>query len=647
MQFKNPELLFAFLLLVIPIIVHLFQLRKFQKTPFTNLKFLKEVTLQTRKSSQLKKWLVLLTRLFALACIILAFAQPYSTTKTDAAAQSETVIYIDNSLSLQAKGAQGEMLKTATQQLFKNSNIPEELSWFTNNSSSQKTTTANFKSAILDLSYSSNSLNLRETLLKAESFFSNDQTTIKNLVWISDFQGQENFPDLSNSNLNISTLQMRPSNTNNLVIDSISISGVNSSSLELSVLISNYGEAQENVPIALYKKEALIARTSVEIQKNASATATFEVEDTNFEGTISITDQSLLFDNQFHFNINKKSKIKVLSIHKESDAFLRKIYTSDEFDFTSQQLNQLDFNILQEQNTIILNQLEEINTVLQNALNAFVENGGSLVVIPPEEINLSSYNSFFSQFNLGSISKSSSEEKQITTIHFSHPIYQNVFEGQVTNFQYPKVGRHFLLLPAGRQSSRNHTPVLSFEDNSDFLIQSQNIFVFTGALTTENSNFINSPLVVPTFYRIAKQSLPLPDLYYTIGNQNEFAVPVSLPQDHILSLKNETVDFIPLQRNSSNKVLITTNEQPEEAGIYGVFDKETKLQSVSFNYARSESKLTYMNPANWVGTTNYNSLDAVFEKLAEDSSVREFWKWFVIFALFFLAIEMFLLKLLK
>ena len=64
MQFKNPELLFAFLLLVIPIIVHLFQLRKFQKTPFTNLKFLKEVTLQTRKSSQLKKWLVLLTRLF-------------------------------------------------------------------------------------------------------------------------------------------------------------------------------------------------------------------------------------------------------------------------------------------------------------------------------------------------------------------------------------------------------------------------------------------------------------------------------------------------------------------------------------------------------------------------------------------------------
>lgn len=640
MQFKNPELLFALLLLVIPIIVHLFQLRKFQKTPFTNLKFLKEVTLQTRKSSQLKKWLVLLSRLLALACIIFAFAQPYFTIKTDATTQSETVIYIDNSLSLQAKGAQGELLQTATQQIFKNTDIPEELSWFTNNSGSQQTTIADFKSGILNLTYSANSLSLQETLLKAKTFFSNDQTTAKNLIWISDFQGQENFPDLSNSNLNVSTVQLKPSNTNNLAIDSVYISSVNSSTLELGVLLSNYGEAVENVPIALHRKGELIARTSNAIKKNGTATATFEIDDTDFEGMIAITDQSLLFDNEFYFNINKKSKIRVLSINQTSDAFLKKIYTSDEFDFVSQQINQLDFNILQEQNTIVLNQLEEINPVLQNPLNQFVENGGSLIVIPTLQPNTESYNPFFSQLNLGTISSTSASEKQLTTIHFSHPIYQNVFENQATNFQYPTVTSHFSL-------SRKHTPILTFEDNSDFLIQNEKVFVFTGSLAAENSNFTNSPLVVPTFYRIAKQSLPLPELYYTIGNPNEFAVSISLPQDHILSLKNETVDFIPLQRNSSNSVLITTTDQPETAGIYGVYDKGTKLESVSYNYSRSQSRLNYMNPANWTGTTNYNSLDSIFEKLSADSSVRDFWKWFLIFALLFLAIEMFLLKLLK
>ena len=83
MQFKHPELLYALFALLIPIIIHLFQLRKFKKEAFTNVAFLKKVTSQTRKSSQIKKWLTLITRLFLLACLIFAFAQPYfSKTKT-------------------------------------------------------------------------------------------------------------------------------------------------------------------------------------------------------------------------------------------------------------------------------------------------------------------------------------------------------------------------------------------------------------------------------------------------------------------------------------------------------------------------------------------------------------------------------------
>ncbi|HSJ12255.1 MAG TPA: BatA domain-containing protein, partial [Gillisia sp.] len=66
MQFIHPEVLFALFLLIIPVIVHLFQLRKFRKESFTNVKFLKKLSRQTRKSSQLKKWLVLATRLLLL-----------------------------------------------------------------------------------------------------------------------------------------------------------------------------------------------------------------------------------------------------------------------------------------------------------------------------------------------------------------------------------------------------------------------------------------------------------------------------------------------------------------------------------------------------------------------------------------------------
>ena len=54
MQFKHPEVLYFLALLIIPILVHLFQLQKFVKVPFTNVAFLQKLALQTRKSSKLK-----------------------------------------------------------------------------------------------------------------------------------------------------------------------------------------------------------------------------------------------------------------------------------------------------------------------------------------------------------------------------------------------------------------------------------------------------------------------------------------------------------------------------------------------------------------------------------------------------------------
>ena len=95
MQFKHPELLYALFLLLIPIFIHLFQLRKFQKVAFTNVSFLKKVTIETRKSSQLKKWITLLTRMLIFICLIIAFAQPFSASKSALSQNKETVIYID------------------------------------------------------------------------------------------------------------------------------------------------------------------------------------------------------------------------------------------------------------------------------------------------------------------------------------------------------------------------------------------------------------------------------------------------------------------------------------------------------------------------------------------------------------------------
>ena len=154
MQFKHPEFLYALFLLLIPIIVHLFQLRRFQTVDFTNVKFLKRVIMQTRKSSQLKKWLTLITRILLLTFLILAFARPYFSKNNNLNKEIEYVIYLDNSFSMSAKGNNGELLKRAAQDLIEK--IPEQqrFTLFTNNSVFKDVTINDLKNELIEISYS-------------------------------------------------------------------------------------------------------------------------------------------------------------------------------------------------------------------------------------------------------------------------------------------------------------------------------------------------------------------------------------------------------------------------------------------------------------------------------------------------------------
>ena len=110
MQFKNPEILYFLALLIIPILVHLFQLQKFVKTPFTNVAFLQKLVRETRKSFRLKKWLILCVRMLLFTAILFSFSQPYFSNK-HVNKNQHTFIYLDNSLSTNSIGDKGNLLQ--------------------------------------------------------------------------------------------------------------------------------------------------------------------------------------------------------------------------------------------------------------------------------------------------------------------------------------------------------------------------------------------------------------------------------------------------------------------------------------------------------------------------------------------------------
>lgn len=641
MQFKYPEVLYALLLLLIPILVHLFQLRRFEKTAFTNVKFLQNVILQTRKSSQLKKWLILCTRLLALAALVIAFAQPYFANRDIVKTENETVIYLDNSFSMQTKGEKGALLKRAVQELLNTVPEDEEVTIFTNTETYKNTTVKSIRNELLQLDYSHQQEAIPAVILKGRKLFSKQQNSVKNLILISDFQQQEQLSVQNDSTFTTNYIQLKPANANNISLDSLYIAEQDANSITIAVSLKNSGVPIQDVPVSLYDGGSLIAKSSVNLDTQNASEVTFSIPSNKvIQGNIKIDDNSLQFDNQLFFNVNAPKKINVLAVNEADDEFLKKLYTEDEFNLISAPVNQLNYNAISTQQLIILNELKTIPNPLLTALRSFKQNGGSLVIIPAKESNLASYNELLRSVSVWDMVELKDTEKKITQINFSHPLLTNVFEKKVTNFQYPKVNSYFMI-------QKVLDMILQFENNAPFLFENRNTYLFTAPINDENSNFKNSPLIVPIFYNIGKNSLKLTDLYYTLGKENTFDVQTSLSQDAVLTIASTSEEFIPLQQTANNKVRLTTDEFPNVAGTYDIKNQNTVLQQVSYNFDRQESTLQYHNIANLYPNNTHTTVAQFFEDLKSEQSVASLWKWFVIFALLFLCIEILILKFVK
>ncbi|MBE0424988.1 MAG: BatA domain-containing protein [Lutibacter sp.] len=651
MQFKHPEILYALLLLIIPIIVHLFQLQRFVKVPFTNVAFLKNVERQTRKSAKLKKWLVLISRLLALSCIILAFSQPYFS-KSSTQQQVNVTIYLDNSNSMQAKGEKGELLKSAAQKIIENNNLQNSaFTLITNDENLKNLDAIGLKNELISLQYSPNKLDLNTVLLKAKSNYSTETNTLNKIILISDFQNInfENKIDFTIVNSSIFLLVLSPKEVPNIFLDSVAVEHKSTTEITLKALVKSSKIISETIPVSLFQDETLMGKTTAKFANSNRQSVEFTLTNAdNFNGKISLVDDGMQFDNDFYFSISAPEKINVLSIGNQAE-FLPKIYTEKEFNFTTAPLSNLNYNTIQNQQLIILNELAEIPAELQRSLIEFLENGGNLVVIPSQNIKTDSYNRLLNVFKAGKINGKIENEHQITAINYGHPLIDDVFEKKVTNFQYPKTALHY------QNNSRNSSAILKFDNNSAFISSTKignGTFYWVAAPLNKNvSDFMQSPLVVPIFYNFSKTGLKNSRLYYTIAPENNIEIKASIGKDDVLKISNETGAFIPLQKVFQNKVDLILSDVTLQSGFYKVSSGNNVLKTFALNYNREESDANYADLKSLAGNaenvTVSTSIDDLFDEIENQHKINWLFKWFLAFSVLFLFIEMLLLKYFK
>lgn len=675
MKFVYPEFLYALFAIAIPIIIHLFNFRKFKKVYFSNVEFLKEVKQESQAKSKLKHLLILLSRILAIVFLVFAFAQPYIPSNKGATADQNSIvgIYIDNSFSMESTGVLGSLLdegKAKAIEIVNSYKATDKFILINNNFSAgdqRALTNEEAIDRIEAITISSKTKMLSEIYSRSRDALNASEITNKLFYTISDFQKTiADFKQVSSDTL-IDTylVALKANQPNNLYIDSCwfdSPTHLLSQQEQLYVLVKNDGDLDlENVPIKLSINNQVVTPASVSVKANDEVVLTLNYQNKSKgiqQGKIELRDSPVITDDVFYFSYNISENINILNVNGQGvNASLASVYKTDSiFNFSAFNVNQLDYSRIKSSDLVVLNELDEINSGLSNALKSYIDGGGRLMILPSKSINMDSYRELMSLLSINYYVALDTSATKVKSINYNHAVYKNVFDGKPeNNVNLPSVSNHYKV-SSNKTAFKNN--LLSLKDGSPFLSEYKvgkgTVYVSSIGLDQKFSNLTNHALFVPTFYNIALLSQKTYPLYHTIGNNSTVDVN-QITKDNVYHIVNENFDIIPRVRNKKNSTTVFVNSGIENAGSYVLNNSNTSI-GLAYNYDRLESSLTCFNNEELKEQINSNTMNASIVNVGSGSmksalndinSGKKYWKICIILTLLFLAIEIILIKIFK
>jgi len=688
MQFIHPSFLFALGALAIPVLIHLFNFRKFKKVYFTNVRWLQEIQQETKKQSRLKQLLILLARLLAIAFMVLAFAQPYipaSRQHKKMTGQQAISIYIDNSFSMDAITSEGKLLDLAKNKALEivSAYAPSDLFQLVTNDFEGRhqrfVTPDELRKLIGEVQVSPSARTLPEVISRQNDMLPETNRMNYDAYLISDFQKSTSKLLASKPDTSISwfLIPLSAEKKNNLYIDSVYfLSPVHQPNqpVRLRVRIRNASDVSlEKIPVKLTINSVQKSLATIEARENSTTEVTLSYTENSAGiqyGLVEINDYPIVYDDKMYFTYPVLPSIPVLSINEKSEnKYLNALFGNDStIRFTNNPVSQVDYAKLFSNSMVILNSPEEISSGLATEIDHFVRSGGNLVIFPPLNGRTESYNSLLSQFNLAGYGPVDTVKQRIGAIKVESALYNDVFEknaqGKVNlpdNIDLPFVYKHFV---NKQQIQSGAEALLKLQDNQPFLISASSekgkIYLFSSPLDDSWTLFPKHMIFVPTLYNIALLSNLMPPLYYITGENETIEVPSdTLTETNLYKLKKTDNDFeiIPGINQFGATISLLTYDQIREAGFYRITKGEVPLSGVAFNFNRRESDLACYNITELgeqIKRLPVRDIRIIKEKKSsitgEIHQIKQgtpLWKLCIMLVLLFIATEIALIKLLK
>ncbi|RZK01967.1 MAG: hypothetical protein EOO43_23585, partial [Flavobacterium sp.] len=371
-----PGFLFALLAVLIPVIIHLFNFRKFKKVYFSNVSFLKEVKEQNSSRERLKNLLILAARILTIVFLVFAFSRPFinSNSEINKANGSIVSIYLDNSYSMDAVNKEGSLLdeaKRRAKEIVKSYQLNDRFQLLTNDFEGKHQRLLNsdeFVRAVDEVKISAASRSLQQVVNRQQGVFTGAATRFAYVI--SDFQ--QNFagnqPIKKAESTQLALVKLSANELPNISVDSVwFLSPVHrpNTSEKIVVRLKNFGsEESKNIPLKLTINNQQKAIGSITVAAGATVIDTLSYSGLGLgwqKGVLSIKDFPLTFDDELNFSFNVNANQQILSINGNSiSKYIEVLFNADSyFKLTSVSENNINYATFSNYSLIVLNGISQ------------------------------------------------------------------------------------------------------------------------------------------------------------------------------------------------------------------------------------------------------------------------------------------------
>ena len=699
MTFLNPLLLWGLAAVSIPILIHIFNLKRTKKIEISTLMFLKEIQQSKYKKIKLKQLLILLSRIAFIIFLVMMFAKPYETGFLGAPAfksKSSVLIILDDSFSMQTRDNNGNDLENGKKKInmLLEALGPNNEIFFTTVSAINRPSASipfkdvnSIKDTLALIKTSAVTRDLNEVMYYAEDILNSSSNTLREVYLVTDGQASFLKKDAAilpvfkeKDNLNISVILTGTRNANNISIDTINtVSKIFEKNRPVKIKAvlnnhNNFNSVNKSVILTLgnFREEKVL-----DIPANSLAEAEFIVkpEQTGYlSGSIElvqsdISDDEISADNRQYFTFYVPELVNVLIASQtpyDAEYIKLVLNTSKEISpgtdastfFNIKEVNSADISNedLNSYNSVIIINKQRFSSAETAKIKNYIESGGGVVLYPGNLSEIDNYNNeLMKQMDLPYITGrfNLTEAAKFDKVDLDHPVFEGIFRSAEDK---KNIGIESPLVLSGITpgSGKNTVSIVTLTGGINFMAEYSmgkgKLIMFSSPPDMSSSDFPGKNLFSPVTIRSVLYTANINGIKPAVTGRDYF---IDLDK---INLVYDSLNIVSTIKDAGS-VKFTLNEGTRLINIgsgllnsdnYLITNAGRNVMTVPVNFSRTETASgrmeindisSLLNDGYGLEANVIAPQDLLTAAIIDTRNGRDLWMYFLLIAVIFLIIE--------